>query len=63
MSIQKYSISIDRSRRVKNMIWGDKKLKKLVELGMIENTYEGAINPASIDCIGIFSVHFTIIEM
>lgn len=31
------------------MIWGDKKLKKLVELGMIENTYEGAINPASIN--------------
>lgn len=31
------------------MIWGDKKLKMLVDTGLISNTYEGAINPASIN--------------
>lgn len=31
------------------MIWGDKKLKSLVETGMILDTYDGAINPASIN--------------
>lgn len=31
------------------MIWGDKKFKMLVDAGMITNTYNGAINPASIN--------------
>lgn len=31
------------------MIWGDKKLRELVDAGGIRNTYEGAINPASIN--------------
>ena len=31
------------------MIWGDKRLKNLVEIGMICNTYDGSINPASIN--------------
>lgn len=31
------------------MIWGDKKLKKLVDTGMILDTYDGGINPASIN--------------
>lgn len=31
------------------MIWGNMRLKKLVDAGMIENTYDGSINPASIN--------------
>jgi len=31
------------------VIWGDKKLQMLVDIGMITNTYSGAINPASIN--------------
>lgn len=31
------------------MIWGDKRLKNLVDIGMICNTYDGSINPASIN--------------
>ena len=31
------------------MIWGDKKLKNLVDTGMILDTYDGGINPASIN--------------
>ena len=31
------------------MIWGDKKLEMLVHNGLIQDTYDGAINPASIN--------------
>lgn len=31
------------------MIWGNKLLKNLVDIGMICNTYDGGINPASIN--------------
>ncbi len=31
------------------MIWGDEKLQNLIDIGMICNTYEGSVNPASIN--------------
>ena len=31
------------------MIWGSKRLKNLIDIGMIKNSYEGAVNPASIN--------------
>lgn len=31
------------------MIWGDKRLQNLIDIGMIENTYDGSVNPASIN--------------
>lgn len=31
------------------MVWGDKKLKELIESGMIRNSYLKAINPASVN--------------
>lgn len=31
------------------LIWGDRKLKELVDLGLIDGSYEGAVNPASIN--------------
>ena len=31
------------------MIWGNKRLQNLIDIGMICNTYEGSVNPASIN--------------
>ena len=31
------------------MIWGDKRLQNLIDIGMITGTYEGSVNPASIN--------------
>jgi len=31
------------------MIWGDKRLQNLIDIGMITGTYDGSVNPASIN--------------
>ena len=31
------------------MIWGNKRLQNLIDIGMISGTYEGSVNPASIN--------------
>ena len=31
------------------MIWGDKRLQNLIDIGMISGTYDGSVNPASIN--------------
>ena len=31
------------------MIWGDKRLQNLIDIGMISGTYDGSVNQASIN--------------